>query len=144
MHAEVVGLIPAAGCAHRVAPLPCSKELFPIGFRDDVADGEPRPKVATHYLIDKLKAAGVQTAYVVVRSGKWDIPAYFGDGAMTGVNLSYLVIADSLGPADTVDRAYPFVRDKVVAFGFPDIVFEPENVFEPLLEELSNGAEAVI
>src|SRR5262245_63133020 len=91
MNGEVVGLIPAAGCAHRIAPLPCSKELFPIGFRDDVADGEPRPKVATHYLLDKFKAAGVQIAYVVVRSGKWDIPAYFGDGAMTGVNLSYLV-----------------------------------------------------
>jgi NDP-sugar pyrophosphorylase family protein len=144
MNGEVVGVIPAAGCAHRIAPLPCSKELFPIGFRDDVSDGEPRPKVATHYLLDKFKAAGVHTAYVVVRNGKWDIPAYFGDGAMAGVNLSYLVVADSLGPADTVDRAFPFVRDKVVAFGFPDIVFEPENVFERLLEQLSNGAEAVI
>ena len=145
MNEDVIGVIPAAGSAHRIAPLPCSKELFPIGFRDDAADGEPRPKVATHYLLDKFRAAGVQSAYIVIRTGKWDIPAYFGDGAIAGVNLSYLVIADSLGPADTIDRAYPFVRDKVVAFGFPDIVFEPENVFARLFEQLStSGAEAVI
>ena len=30
---DVVGLIPASGQATRIAPLPCSKELFPIGFR---------------------------------------------------------------------------------------------------------------
>jgi len=29
---EVVGIIPASGRATRIAPLPCSKELYPVGF----------------------------------------------------------------------------------------------------------------
>ncbi len=35
---EVIGLIPAGGQAKRLSPLPCSKELYPIGFeRTDAA-----------------------------------------------------------------------------------------------------------
>jgi glucose-1-phosphate thymidylyltransferase len=45
---EVVGLIPAGGHAKRIAPLPCSKELYPVGFRA-VDDGRSlRPKVVCH------------------------------------------------------------------------------------------------
>jgi hypothetical protein len=29
---EVVGLVPAGGLGTRTSPLPCSKELYPIGF----------------------------------------------------------------------------------------------------------------
>ncbi|MEO1560926.1 MAG: dTDP-glucose pyrophosphorylase, partial [Cyanobacteria bacterium J06632_19] len=31
----VIGLIPAGGKATRISPLPLSKELYPVGFRDD-------------------------------------------------------------------------------------------------------------
>ena len=29
---DIVGVIPAAGRGKRIAPLPCSKELYPVGF----------------------------------------------------------------------------------------------------------------
>jgi glucose-1-phosphate thymidylyltransferase len=31
---EIIGLIPAGGVAERLSPLPCSKEIYPIGFKD--------------------------------------------------------------------------------------------------------------
>ena len=144
MSAEVVGLVPAAGRGKRISPLPCSKELYPVGFYQD-ANGEDRPKVASHYLIEKFGKAGIAIAYVIVRDGKWDIPSYFGEGHSMGVKLAYIVISDSLGPPDTLDRAYPFVQNKSVAFGFPDIIFGPTDAIARLLRHLrTSGAEAVL
>ena len=132
---DVVGLVPAAGRGKRIAPLPCSKELYPIGFRPD-ARGDLRPEVASSHLLEKFRRAGIMRAYVILRDGKWDIPAYFGDGRAAGLNLAYVVIEGSIGPPDTLDRAYPFVASQTVAFGFPDILFGPDDVFERLLGHL--------
>jgi len=141
----VVGLVPAAGSGKRIAPLPCSKELFPIGFQRSEGNSEPRAKVVSHYLLEKFRIAGITTAYIVLREGKWDIPAYFGDGAMLDMHLAYVVISDSCGPPDTLDRAYPFVQNKFIAFGFPDILFTPDDVFGQLLQQqLSTNADVVL
>jgi dTDP-glucose pyrophosphorylase len=129
---EVVGLVPAAGRGKRLEPLPCSKELYPIGFRQDES-GESHAEVVSNHLFEKFRRAGLTRAYVIVREGKWDIPAYFGDGRSVGLNMAYLVIKDSIGPPDTLDRAYAFVARQLVAFGFPDILFGPDDVFERLL-----------
>lgn len=59
---EVIGLLPAAGQATRIAPLPGSKELYPIGFRS-VEGGSLRPKVVCHYLLEKMRLAGIRKAY---------------------------------------------------------------------------------
>lgn len=142
---QVVGLVPAAGSGKRIAPLPCSKELFPIGLQRSKGDSEPRAKVVSHFLLEKFRIAGIPTAYIVLRQGKWDIPAYFGDGAMLDMHLAYVVISDSCGPPDTLDRAYPFVQNKFVAFGFPDIVFTPDDVFGKLLrQQLLTNADVVL
>ena len=42
---QVVGLLPAGGQGTRIGPLPCSKELFPIGFRSHEEGQDLRPKV---------------------------------------------------------------------------------------------------
>ncbi len=139
MASNVVGLVPAAGKGKRIAPLPCSKELYPMGFEAAQNNAEPRPKVVGQYLLEKFRAAGAQEAFVVLREGKWDIPAYFGDGSMLDMHLAYIVIAGSWGPPDTLDRAYPFVRDKTVVFGFPDIMFGPPDVFAVLLDRQKAG-----
>jgi len=131
---EVVGLIPAAGQAKRIAPLPMSKELFPIGFQVIDFDQTSRPKVVSHYLLEKFKYAGISKTFIVIRKGKWDIPAYFGHGELVNMHLGYLIMGESFGPPFTLDQAYPFVRDKLVAFGFPDIMFNPRDVFKQLLE----------
>jgi dTDP-glucose pyrophosphorylase len=142
---DIIGLIPAAGQANRIAPLPCSKEIFPVGFHKIQGVNGLRPKVVSHYLFEKMRLAGIRKAYIVLHHGKWDIPSYWGDGRMLGMGLGYIVIQGSAGPPDTIDRAYEFVKDKVVAFGFPDIVFKPRNVFSKLIGRLySHRADVVL
>jgi glucose-1-phosphate thymidylyltransferase len=134
---DVVALLPAAGSGQRIAPLPCSKELFPIGFGAD-AQGRPRAKTACEYLLEKFERAGVESAFVVLRHGKWDIPAYFA-AAPRALQLGYVVVGDTLGPPDTIDHAHSFVRGKRIVFGFPDILFGPVDVFDRLLARLEAG-----
>jgi dTDP-glucose pyrophosphorylase len=142
---EVVAVLPAAGRSLRLAPLPCSKEVFPIGFGSVPGTQGTRPKVVSQYLLECLRKAGVRKGYVVIRQGKWDIPAYWGDGSILGMDLAYVVIDGSSGPPDTIDRAYPFLKDKVVAFGFPDIIFRPRDVFTKLLARLDRpGVDIVL
>ena len=139
-----MGLIPAGGQASRIAPLPCSKELFPIGFRPAEEGRSSRPKVVAHYLLEKMRFAGISKGYIVLRPGKWDIPAYFGDGSILNMHLAYLMLGVPFGVPFTLDQAYPFVRDATVAFGFPDILFEPEDGFVRLLARRSETRSDII
>ncbi len=133
---EVVGVLPAAGQSRRLAPLPCSKELLPVGMAKLPGYEGLRLRVVSHVLLERMAQAGVRQAFVVCRQGKWDIPAYWGDGQRVGMDLAYVVIEGSQGPPDTIDRAYPFVKDKVVAFGFPDILFDPPDAFSKMMTTL--------
>jgi glucose-1-phosphate thymidylyltransferase len=138
---EIVGLVPAGGQATRIAPLPCSKELYPIGFHSPEAGGL-QTKVVSHYLLEKMRLAGITKAYVVLRPGKWDIPAYFGDGSNLNMHLAYLMMRSPLGVPYTLDQAYPFVEDVMVAFGFPDILFQPDDAFIQLLSRRQQTTDA--
>lgn len=133
---EVVGVVPAAGRSRRLGLLPCSKELFPVGFMETDRSQPPGPKVVSQYLLQSLRLAGIRKAYVVIREGKWDIPQYFADGRSLDMDLAYVVIRDSSGPPDSVNRAYPFISGKIVAFGFPDIIVHPLDTFRRLLNHL--------
>jgi glucose-1-phosphate thymidylyltransferase len=126
--AEIVGLVPAAGQATRISPLPCSKELYPIALRRD--ESGVRPKVISHYLFESMRQAGIHKAYVILREGKWDIPAYFNDGtALLDMHLAYMMMRQPFGSPFSLDQAYPFVREAVVALSFPDMVFWPDDIF---------------
>jgi len=145
LYREVIGLLPAAGQAARIAPLPCSKELYPVGFRLVDEDRSSRPKVVCHYLLEKMRLAGITKAYVVLRKGKWDIPAYLGDGTMLNMHLAYLMMHLPFGAPYTLDQAYPFVQHALVAFGFPDILFQPDDAFVRLLShQAAANADAVL
>jgi glucose-1-phosphate thymidylyltransferase len=143
---EVVAVLPAAGRSRRLAPISCSKELLPIGLGTLPGIEGTRVKVVSSYLLEHLREAGVRKCYVVIREGKWDIPAYWNDGKRLGMDFAYLVIENSTGPPDTIDRAYAFVKDKIVAFGFPDILLRPTaGVFNKLLDRLdSHRADVVL
>jgi len=142
---EVIGLIPAGGIASRLSPIPCSKEIYPIGFGPLVNDSSPHPKVVCHYLLEKLQLAGISKAYIILRSGKWDIPAYLGDGKMLNMDLAYRVIDISFGVPYTLDSAYPFVKDAIVALGMPDIIFQPDDAFVRLIvRQAETNADIVL
>ena len=142
--AKVIGLIPAAGLASRISPLPGSKELYPVGFQETAGNNGPRPKVIAHYLLEKMRLAGISKAYIVLRKGKWDIPAYFGDGAMLDMHLAYLMMNQPFGAPYTVDQAYPYAKDAVIALGFPDIYFEADDAFARLLRKQAESAADVV
>ena len=78
--------------------------------------------------------SGDPQIYVVLRKGKWDIPGYLGDGSQFNVDLAYLVMEASAGPAFSLNHAYPFVKTATVAFGFPDIIFKAPDAFQQLLD----------
>ena len=142
---NTVGLVPAAGRASRLGPLPCSKEILPVGLMPKGSARGGRPKVACHYLFDRMRRAGIRRACVVLRRGKWDIPAYLGSGAPVGMNLAYLMMRRPHGVPYTLDEAYPFVRANSVALGFPDVLFEPADAFARVLERLfSTPADVVL
>lgn len=140
---QAIALIPAGGQATRISPLAGSKELYPVGFRT-VEDGSLRPKVVCHYLLEKMRSAGIQRAYFILRAGKWDIPAYWGDGALVDMHLGYLIVRLPYGVPYTLDAAYPFIRDAVVTLGFPDILFQPDDAYKRLLAHLSNSHADVV
>ncbi len=141
---EIIGLIPAGGQSTRLSPLPMSKELYPIGWRK-TADGQLRSKVIAHYLMENIRVAGVRKAFLILRPGKWDIPAYLGDGTLLDMDLGYLIARLPHGTPYTLDQAYPFVKGAIVAFGFPDILFEPTDQFTYLLKrQARTGADVVI
>lgn len=142
---ELIGLLPAGGKATRIAPLPCSKELYPIGFRAVNGGGSLRPKVICHYLLEKMRFANVSKAYIILREGKWDIPAYLGDGTLLNMHLAYLIMHIPFGAPYTLDQAYPFVNNALVAFGFPDIFFEPADAYVRLLStQAATNADVVL
>lgn len=130
---KVIGLIPAAGLAKRLQPLPCSKEIYPVGIQNGVEEGEVRPKVAAQYLLENMREAGVDDIFIIIRDGKWDIPSYFGDGYNLGLNLGYLMMRRPYGTPYTLDQAYPFVKDALIVTGFPDIIFTPQDALAQLL-----------
>jgi glucose-1-phosphate thymidylyltransferase len=139
----VIGLIPAAGVSARLAPLPCSKELLPVGFTETAAG--PRPKPVCLYLLERMRLAGIARAFVVLRPGKWDIPAYLGHGGQLGMQLGYLLMDLPHGSPYTLDQAYPFVGGCLVALGLPDIIFEPADAYAQLIaRQRAGGADVVL
>lgn len=141
---DVIGLLPAGGQATRLSPLPLSKELFPIGFQTIAPIDTPKPKVVGHYLLEKMRLAGVTKAFFILRPGKWDIPAYFGDGAMLDMRLGYLTVHVSDGVPYTLDQAYPFVKHARIALGFPDILFQPEEAFIQVIQHQTDSQADVV
>ena len=133
---EIIGLIPAAGEAKRIAPLPCSKEIYPVGFEIDKESKSKKPKSACEYLIEKMKYGGVSKIYLILRKGKWDIPTYLGDGSRFGLHFAYLIMGLPFGVPYTLDQAYPFIKENIVVLGFPDILFNCNNGFQKLLKKI--------
>ena len=48
---------------------------------------------------------------------------------MVNMALGYLMTDLPFGVPFTVDSAFPFLEDKRVLFGFPDIILQPDDVY---------------
>lgn len=148
---EVIALIPAAGYGRRLGSIPCSKELLPLGWsRGPAAAGSETPAAPTgkamlEYLLERLARGGIRRALVLLREGKWDIPARLRDGHDWEIDLAYLVLPPTASAVETLAAATPWVEEATIALGFPDIVFHPADAFLELRRVQHNrGADVVL
>jgi glucose-1-phosphate thymidylyltransferase len=126
---DIIGVVPATGKAQRLQPMPWSKELLPIGIGLDKRMKGGKLLVIIDYLLECMQIAGAEKAFIVIRKGKWDIPAFLGSGSTYGLQLAYLVSEILDGVPFSVDQSYSFLSAKHVLFGFPDILSKPKNGF---------------
>lgn len=141
---RISALIPAAGLGSRLGRLPFSKELMPVRLHGSDGD-RGLLDTAIGNAVATLAANDITCQYVVVRPGKWDIPAYLGDGARFGAALSYLVAEASPSVPHSLDVAYPFVRSGDVVLVFPDILFAPRDAIGDIVaRRRAGGAHVVI
>lgn len=131
---SIIGLIPAAGRATRLGPIPCSKELLPIGTgHASSPDSAEHMLTAMDRSFEVLRDSGVQTAYVVIAPGKWDIPNYLSTSGHHDLSIAFVVVESSPNVPYSLDHAYQFVRGCDVALLFPDIVFEPRSALRDII-----------
>lgn len=133
---NLVGLIPAAGKGTRLAPFPCPKELFPVGYQDYTIEGvtHRRPKVVSQYLIENIIRAGASKLFMIVGEGKGDLMKYYGCGEQFNADICYLYQDEPRGMPEALALANPWIdSDQTVIFGMPDTIIEPANNFSQLL-----------
>jgi len=119
------GIIPAAGVGSRIQPLAFSKELLPVGSRQD---GETeRPRAVSEYLVERMVRGGARKICFVISPGKSDILEYYG-GRVFSADICYAVQPRAAGLCDAIFRALPVVQaDEPVMVGLPDTIWFPED-----------------
>jgi dTDP-glucose pyrophosphorylase len=124
------GIVPAAGLGTRIQPLAFSKELLPVGTRND--GGTERPRAICEYLLDRMLQAGATRICFVVSPAKADIISYFG-GRIGNAPICYAIQSNPGGLCDALFTALPFISpgDDVLV-GLPDTVWFPVNGFDHL------------
>src|SRR5581483_2038598 len=130
----VWGIVPAAGLGTRIQPLAFSKELLPVGSRQDA--GVERPRAISEYLLDRLLLGGVTRVCVVIAPTKTDILTYYGGyyaAAAGRTALCYMVQDAPRGLCDALFSALPLIAaEDDVLVGLPDTVWFPEDGFRQL------------
>jgi dTDP-glucose pyrophosphorylase len=127
------GIIPAAGNGTRIQPLAFSKELLPVGHRDE--DGVQRPKAVSEYLIERLTLGGANKICFVISSGKHDILQYYG-ARVGDADIAYVVQPQAAGLCDALFRACPLIHpDEPVIVGLPDTVWFPRDALTRLPDD---------
>jgi glucose-1-phosphate thymidylyltransferase len=123
-----VGLVPAAGRAERLQPLPCSKEVYPVGGRP-VMD----------YLVDRLRAAECRELRVVTRPDKTDVIEHAGE---LGAEI---VLGEPATLAASIALGLRGLDESdVVLLGLPDTLWEPIDGFVRLLSQLGDRSDVVL
>jgi glucose-1-phosphate thymidylyltransferase len=133
---RITGVVPAAGRGTRLWPYPCPKELFPIGYEEYNINGmiQKRPKVISHYLIERMVAAGAYRIIFILGENKQDVMRYYGDGRRFNAEIVYRYQEEPKGMPYALDLARNLAAGDVVIFGMPDVIFDPKDAFAQLLD----------
>ena len=133
---EVVGLLPAAGRGSRLGPIPCSKEIMPLGFQRRIKAVSPawEPVTAIEGHLRALQLAGVQRCAVVINEGKADVVRYLGNGDRFDLSIAYLYQLHPRGMPYALDLAAPWIGDATTLFSMPDTLVTPADTMARLLK----------
>lgn len=132
----LVGLVAAAGLASRLPDIEGSKELL------EVPDGEGGERPVITVLLSALGRAGVERVFVVLRTGKWDIPSRLADNADLPP-IAYLATHGTASIPASLDVAHPFTREATVVSGFADSCFAPLDGLRMAVERHRSSDAAV-
>jgi glucose-1-phosphate thymidylyltransferase len=124
----IIGVVPAAGLATRLQPLPCSKELLQVGGR-----------ALIDLLVERMRAGGAGEIRVVTRPDKHDLIGHaIAQGAAIVLgepqNVSESVLLGVTGAAS----------GDVALVGFPDTLWEPLDGFARLVPLVEGGADLAL
>jgi dTDP-glucose pyrophosphorylase len=127
------GIIPAAGAGSRIQPLAFSKELLPVGNRED--NGTERPRAVSEYLVERMICGGADKLCFVISPAKTDILQYYG-ARLWGADIVYVVQSAPSGLCDAVFRGMPLVQpEEPVIIGLPDTVWSPQDALTKLPDD---------
>jgi glucose-1-phosphate thymidylyltransferase len=132
-----VAVIPAAGAGTRLPDRELSKELMPYSSPDRAE------KPVISHLLQCLQRAGVDDVVIVLRDDKTDIVEYLTSPAWSGGRFRFTTTPGTSGVPETVALGVSDAGRHNIAFGFPDILFEPEDAFVALMDRL-DGSDADI
>lgn len=121
----LIGVLPAAGIASRLAPLGYPKELLPITYVADVPGGPLRPMPVIESSFRQLHAADVGKCLVVISDRKPELMRYLGHGGDAGLEIAFLHQSRPDGLAAAVSLAAPWTLESDVALLLPDTVVRP-------------------
>lgn len=131
---DVLAVIPAAGRGLRLGAAGTSKEVLPIDGRLTCQD-----------LLEALDEAGIESGLLLTRRAKLDVPLAVAELPLRALRVATLLVPETPSVPHTLDRAWPFLRGRTVALGFPDVLLEPHTVFRSLLERhREHGADVVL
>jgi glucose-1-phosphate thymidylyltransferase len=134
MSRRPVGVLPAGGQATRLKPFRYPKELMPVAYEPDGADGAVRPRGVIDYSVAAMVRAGVQRCITVVAPWKLEILRYLG-GDDLGISMSYVCQEHPRGLAAAIDLAYPWTADDDVVMAMPDTVIRPGGFLATTVRE---------
>ncbi|NNJ09838.1 hypothetical protein EKD04_005820 [Chloroflexales bacterium ZM16-3] len=133
---ELIGLLPAAGRGSRLGPIPCSKEIMPLGFQPSPAAALAwQPVTAIELHLEALRQAGARRAVVIIGETKADVVRYIGDGSRYGVAVSYVYQQQLRGMPFALDLARPWIGPATTLFSMPDTLITPPETMGRLAVE---------
>jgi glucose-1-phosphate thymidylyltransferase len=125
---RIIGVIPAAGQATRLQPLPCSKEVLPV-------HGRP----VLDHLVERMRTGGAEELVVVTRPEKHDVSERANALGARVLEVRTRTVTESIEAG--LDG---LAQDTVVLLGFPDTIWEPADGFRLLVERVAAGAKVVL
>jgi glucose-1-phosphate thymidylyltransferase len=125
---RIVGVVPAAGHATRLQPLEGSKEVLEVGGRP-VFD----------YLVERLRAGGVEEIRVVTRPEKQDVVDH-----AQHLGLNVVAARPDTAASSVAAGLHGLDREHIVPVGFPDSLWEPLDGFARLIAVLGPQDDAVL